>query len=69
MLVGDLRKAYYTVLRECVTGPMCTQAEREALLANLKMDELTKQSIISDLASGHCRFDDLPFAERLDGSA
>ena len=32
LLFGDLRKAYYCVLLELVTGPLFTKAERQAFL-------------------------------------
>ena len=58
LLFGDTRKAYYCVLLELVAGPMFTQVEREALLGNMKICELRRQSVINDLANGDCLFDD-----------
>ena len=62
LLLGDLRKAYYSVLLELVTGPLFTREEHQAILANLKMGKLRKQFIFSDLSNGHCLFARQPFA-------
>ena len=44
---------------------MCTQEVRLAILANMNMDEVRKQSIFSDLAKGHCLFGDAPLPKDL----
>ena len=60
-----MRKAYYSVILELVSGPLLTQAEREALIEGANMDALRKHKVLVDLGKGHCLFDDLPLPQDL----
>ena len=64
-MCGDLRKAYYSVLVELVTGPLLTPEERRVVLDNTSMEELRKLTIDVDLQQGHCLFGTLPIPQDL----
>ena len=65
LLFGDLRKAYYSVLVELVTGPPLTPEERLVVLENTSMDDLRKVSLAVDMSLGHCLVDESPIPQYL----
>ena len=60
-----MRKADYSVNLELMWGPLLTPTEREALIEGTTMGVLCKQTVLVDLAQGHCLFQDLPLPQNL----
>ena len=60
LLFGGMKKAFYSVILESVLGPMLTAGEGQIIFQWLGMEELRKQTLMCDIASGHGLLGTLP---------
>ena len=59
VILGGLRKAYYSVLVELVLEPVLTEGGRQTVLDRLQCDSLRQQVLAAEIAAGHCLFGDI----------